>query len=490
MVPFLHRLIHSLNNQKGETAFVINDKSYSYATLQQAVRSTGIYLAEQTSNEQRIGVLLDNSIETYASVLAILLSGKTYVPIHPGHPENKNIQIIIQAGLKTVLGNKNQAEEGAFNLVTIVQPEFKADADYEFKTDTNDQTEAYILFTSGTTGVPKGVPITYENIDAFLYAFFEIFNDLKPSDKFLQMFDLTFDLSVMSYLAPLCVGASVYTLPNTGVKYLNIYTTLEDQNITFALMVPSMIQLLQPYFEEINLPAMRYSLFCGEALLQSTVTQWQKCIPNAQIWNVYGPTEATIFCTAYHIANNKVKAYNDMVCIGHEMISTQCIIIDENQNEMADGEKGELCISGSQLTKGYLNNSEKNKEAFFEKDGIRFYKTGDICFRDLDGDFSYCGRSDHQVKLQGFRVELSEIEFYAKKCLQGVNTVAIVKTNDKKIDELHLFTEPTGTTDEQLLDLLKTSLPAYMIPQFIHRVNSFPLNANGKTDRKALSAQL
>lgn len=490
MVQFLHRITHSFSNENSEIAFVINEKNYSYAYMRQWVCSIGVSLGEKAGSEQRIGILVDNSIEMYASVLAILLSGKTYVPIHPGHPANKNEQIITQAGLKTVLGNTNPVKENLFDSVTVLRPELKTNAQFEFKTNTNSQTEAYILFTSGTTGVPKGVPITYGNVDAFLNSFFEIFSDLKSGDKFLQMFDLTFDLSVMSYLAPLCIGASVHTLPNEGVKYLNIYSTLEDGQITFALMVPSMIQLLQPYFEEINLPALRYSLFCGEALLQSTVKQWQQCIPNASVWNVYGPTEATIFCTCYRLPETGVKTYNDMVCIGQEMSSTRCILIDENTNEVASGNKGELCISGTQLTQGYVNNPEKNKEVFFDKNGIRFYKTGDICLRDAEGDLSYCGRTDHQVKLQGFRVELSEIEFYAKKVTNGANSVAIVKTNAKKIDELHLFTEAADITDEQLLDLLKTKLPAYMIPQFIHRVSTFPLNANGKTDRKALSAQL
>lgn len=490
-IKFLDNLTRSFVQSPEQTAFVINNQPYSYSYLQHLIRSIGNDLATKAPGEQRIGVLLDNSIETYASVLALLLDGKTYVPIHPAHPANKNEQIIKQAGLKTILGNKNDARGNEYAGITFIQPVWKENVTYQFPDSYHPSAEAYILFTSGTTGVPKGVPITFGNIEAFLSSFFEVFHDLHADDRFLQMFDLTFDLSVMSYLAPLCIGASVFTLPNEGVKYLNIYTILENREITFALMVPSMIQLLQPYFEEISLPALRYSLFCGEALLQSTVQEWQKCIPNASVWNVYGPTEATIFCTCYRVnKTTEVKTYNGMVSIGKEMSSARCIIVDDQLNEVPRGEKGELCIAGSQLTGGYINNPEKNLEAFFEKNGIRFYKTGDICFRDADGDLSYCGRIDHQVKLQGFRVELSEIEFYAKQCLNGINTVAIVRANEKKIDELHLFTEQTDITDEHILELLKTKLPAYMIPQFIHRVTSFPLNANGKIDRKSLSAQI
>ncbi len=203
------------------------------------------------------------------------------------------------------------------------------------------QAIAYILFTSGSTGIPKGVPISYSNLQAFLEGLETMGVKLNTSDRCLQMFDLTFDLSVMSYLTPLLAGAAVYTVPEGEIKFMAVYRLLEEYEITCALMVPSVLTYLLPYLEDIDLPAMRFSLFCGEALYQDAAFAWQKSVPNARVWNVYGPTEATIFCTYSAIRDN--LAYNGIVSIGSPMQHVQCLVLDE-QNHIAETHtKGELC---------------------------------------------------------------------------------------------------------------------------------------------------
>jgi D-alanine--poly(phosphoribitol) ligase subunit 1 len=296
----------------------------------------------------------------------------------------------------------------------------------------------------------------------------------------------------MSYLVPFLKGACVYTVPNNKIKYGCIVELLEEQRLTIALMVPSVLHYLRPYFEEINFPDMRYSLLCGEALPLDLTDDWSRCVPNSKIINVYGPTEDTVFCTHYNFNRNKQnKSYNGILSIGKSMEGTDMIIVDENNKILSSNKSGELCLSGRQLTPGYWNNEIKNKEAFFEieyKDKLtKFYKTGDLCSSDDDGDFFYLGRLDHQVKIQGFRVELSEIEFHCKTYLDKLNVIALAYSNKTGNTEIGLAIESSDFDTDGLLEFIKVKIPGYMIPSKIRFIKPFPLNVNGKTDRKVLS---
>jgi non-ribosomal peptide synthetase component F len=304
------------------------------------------------------------------------------------------------------------------------------------------------------------------------------------------MFDLTFDLSLMSYCVPLTLGACVYTVPPEGIKYMEIYRLLEDHELTCALVVPSILAHLRPYFPEIRLPKLRYSLFCGEALYDDLVTEWSECVPAARVQNVYGPTEATIFCLAYDCDRGVPhKSTNGIVSIGKPMDGVGILLVDDARRPVAPGEKGELCLRGDQLTPGYWNNPEKNREAFFEHEGEVYYRSGDLCWQDADGDVMYSGRADHQVKIQGFRVELSEIEHHARE-LTGIKHLAAVTCPDSAGNvTLHLFFEGAAEQIPALLAGLRTKLPAYMIPARTVNLDALPLNVNGKIDRPALVAR-
>ncbi len=344
------------------------------------------------------------------------------------------------------------------------------------------------MFTSGSTGKPKGVPITRGNVGAFVHAFWNIGYSLDENDRCLQPFDLTFDLSVMSYLIPLLRGACVYTVPSSQIRYSFIAQLLEDHSLTIALMVPSTIRYLRPYFDEIRLPALKYSLFCGEALSLDLVKEWSKCVPNAIIDNVYGPTEDTIFCSNYRYNKEGIiKSYNGIMSIGKSMTSGHMIIVNNENQEISAGHQGELCLSGSQLTPGYWKNPQKNSESFFvDNNHRRFYKTGDLCFKDAEGDIMYVGRMDHQVKVQGYRIELGEIEHHACEFLEGSNTVALTFENKEGNTEIILFVEGSILDTNALLNYLKSKMPGYMIPSKILISERFPLNINGKIDRKEL----
>jgi len=254
-----------------------------------------------------------------------------------------------------------------------------------------------------------------------------------------------------------------------------------------------MLNYLRPYFEEIDCPKMKYSLFCGEALFESVTDEWAKCIPNAKIDNVYGPTEDTIFCTVYtYNRNGNNESKNDILSIGKAMYHNYVDVFDEENNIVNTGEIGELCLSGKQLTTGYINNDKLNQEKFFFKElsgeKIRFYRTGDLCIRNSTGNFDFIGRKDSQVKIQGYRIELGEIEHHCRDFLKEINSVAISFNNESNNTEIALFIETyeQNVVINELKEFLYAKLPAYMVPTKYCFVPKFPVNSSDKIDRVKL----
>lgn len=489
----LQQLKENFTKYGTRNAFYIKEEFYTYAQLSQKALGIATWLNKNNPNKKRVGIIADDDFNTYAAILGVLFSGAAYVPILPSYPKDRSQSIIDQAGIEILLSplKKEELTNNLNSTDKVIEIDTIASFEGEYSIPNIKQNDfAYILFTSGSTGKPKGVPLSHENLWGFMDSFFALGYDLSENDKFLQMFDLTFDLSVMSYLAPLLVGGCVYTVGNETIKYMAIYSLLEDHELTFTLMVPSMLSYLRPYFDEMEFTKLRYSLFCGEALYAEIAQEWKQCLPDGKVENVYGPTEATIFCLAYDCSKD-IKSYNEMVCIGKPMKNVKAIAVDENNTPIAQGDKGELCVTGSQITPGYLNNPEKNAAAFFDLEGTRYYRTGDNVYQDENGDYMYCGRTDYQVKVKGgFRVELNEIEAHTRHHTHLSNIAAVAQNNDMGIAQIFLFIEKYEDSIDELTAYLKTQMPDYMLPEKIINVPSFPLNNNGKVDRKQLAATL
>lgn len=490
LVPVLRNI-----NEKPECkAFCINEVLYSYKQFGEYISRIRIALQKRVTGENPIGLIANDDIETYASIFAIWLEGKCYVPLHPNQPIDRCLEIVEQINPSLILDSSEETRYSN-DIVLMTKTLLFVKEFLDLQDIDSDNQLAYILFTSGSTGKPKGVMITKGNVGTFMDSFWETGIQVGSGDRCLQCFDLTFDVSVQCFLVALVRGACVYTVPHGQIKYIYVSTLIEDHKLTFGAMAPSMLRFMKQYFGEIDATSLKTCIFTAEACPLKLIEEWAQCAKNAEIYDFYGPTEATIYCTYYKLNRGaENKAYNGIISIGKPLSNVVAIIIDENSNIVNSGEKGELCVSGGHVTPGYLNRSQINDTSFFEKElngiKLRFYHTGDFCYLEPDGNIMYSGRLDQQTKIQGFRVELGEIEFHARAYLGNRNAVAIAFENDENITEIALFIESDTVISKEIIDFLRSKLPSYMIPTRVLCESVFPLNANDKIDKKRLKESL
>lgn len=489
----LSQVVQSLHSKVIRNAFFINGRYYNYGQFAQRISAIREEICELQSNEQVFALAIHDDLDTYASIFALWMEGKAYVPLHPNQPLERNLNIIQQVGLNNILDSADTSVFENHSLNVMHTGQYVYTSDYlDNWVEVSDDALAYILFTSGSTGVPKGVQITRGNVAAFTDSFWKTGINITEEDRCLQVFDLTFDVSVQSYLVALTRGACVYTVPYGQVKYLYAASLIQEHKITFGAMAPSMLTYLRPYFDEFDATSMRTTILTAEACPVDLMEDWYKCAKNTEIYDFYGPTEATIYCTYYHLnrdGNN--LSQNGIISIGRPMANVQAIIMREDGQLVVGQEKGELCIAGGQVTPGYWNNEEKNASSFFFRDDVRYYHTGDLCYWSESGNILYCGRIDQQAKIQGFRVELGEIEHHAREFYnKEYRVVAIAFDNAQKITEIALFIESTDQEKQELLAYLRSKMPHYMIPSRIIFEPNFPLNKSEKIDRNSLKLKL
>jgi len=488
-MKLISKAIESFKANSDRNAFCINSIYYTYGDLIESISSIRSLIKDGVDLDQKnIGLITNDDLQTYAAIFALWLEGKSYIPLNPSAPVDRNSFVLKEIGCDFVIDSSETLMlEKDFDVISTKELQ-SAQPDLE-PVQSSKGDLAYILFTSGSTGLPKGVSITFENITAFVDAL-EVNDDHKitSEDRCLQMFDLTFDFSMLSFLRPLLYGACIYTIPQDQIKYFYIYKLIVEAELTCLFVVPSVIYYLRPYFEEINATNVRYCCFGGAALDTEIVNEWKQCIPNSNIYNVYGPSECTVIISYYSLFQKTGnKSLNGVVSLGKVIDQIIIIIIDNDNNIVDNGEKGELALAGNQLTPGYCNNKQKNKESFFVKDykgkQLRFYKTGDLCFQDNDGDLFFVGRKDFQAKIRGYRVELSEIEFQIKQKLNKLNLIVIDFVNELGNTEIGLAVESEVIETKKVFDYIKTKLPDYMIPTQTRFIHQLPLSNNGKIDR-------
>ncbi len=350
---------------------------------------------------------------------------------------------------------------------------------------------AYLLFTSGSTGIPKGVPISHSNVVAYVNYLKDRYQ-IVPEDRFSQTFDLTFDLSVHDQFLCWAGGASLYIIPPKSAMAPARF--IRKHQLTCWFSVPSVGMFMRRFrmLKPDSLPSLRLSLFCGEPLPVTVAEDWQAAASNSILENIYGPTEATIGITHYRWKPNQENlAHNGIVAIGQIFATQDYRIVDANRRNVKQGETGELMLGGSQVCSGYWDSIEKTAAQFLTLEGEEgfWYATGDLVRETASKDILYIGRKDFQVKIRGFRVELEEISHLIQRFTGAERAVSIAHPIENGIAEsvYSFVTEGVLQTEEEILEHCRAHLPDYMIPKALIFVPDFPLSANGKIDQLKLA---
>ncbi len=468
-----------------------------------------------------IGILAGTNTLTYATVLGILNAGKGYLPLACDYPTTRIIDMVkrgevthlfvdedavstlkgmlehidwpLNICIATVDGGRSDSID-ALGREHRIHRYFDIDINPDSERNITDAVAfdlpAYLLFTSGSTGVPKGVMVSHGNARHFVDSIVTMY-DFGSSDRFSQNFDLTFDLSVFDIFVCFEVGACLCP-PTAGDKVLP-KRYINRTNISVWFSVPSVVNAMQRSRQlgDGAFPRLRYSLFCGEALTAKAARLWQDAAPDSTLENLYGPTEATVACTSFALTDFDNEKDESVVPIGVAFPGLQTKILDENLQPVPAGETGELWVGGPQVALGYLNDPEQTKARFVadEKGKINFYRTGDRVFFDCKKNaLCYIGRVDHQIKLMGYRIELAEVEKALRACNGGENAVAIALPPGGPYTDLKGVMEAVADenhNEEKAVARLRSLLPDYMMPSEIVFMAKLPLNHNGKIDREA-----
>jgi amino acid adenylation domain-containing protein len=497
-------------------ALVVNGERLSYRQLagKAAALASTIDRFEEGSNPL-VGLLAHRSVNAYAGVLGILGAGKGYVPLNPKFPAERTRSMLLLSGCRTlVVGSECLSQLSRLlplveQSLTVILPDISDPAAlpselcnhrlvfagdipqaprYPFRTEVDADAIAYLMFTSGSTGVPKGVPIHHRNVRSYVHYVCDRYQ-VTEQDRFSQEFDLTFDLSVHDMFVCWERGACLFCVPEPSVMAPAKF--IRDHQLTMWFSVPSVIALLSRVrlLSPKCFPSLRYSLFCGEPLPAVSAELWLRAAYNSVLENLYGPTEATIAISHYRWDEKRspTECVNGIVPIGWPFAGQSASIVGENGVELRPGCVGELCLQGSQVTTGYWNDSEKTRERFvrFGRAGhARWYRTGDLARKDENGCICYLGRTDHQCKIRGYRVELQEIEAVLRKLCNSEAVSIPWPLRQGSADGVVAVVAGEQTPSEQrILSLCAELLPPYMVPSKIYFLEQLPLNANGKIDR-------
>ena len=468
-------------------------------------------------------VLVERDATGFAAILGALMSGTGYAPLNPRVPPPRLAVMLERSGCSTLVADAaEQARLGdvlalapgvrtvvlagdaggaaaaalrsAFGAVRFVTPDEFAAASAWSPPACDPDAPAYLLFTSGSTGTPKGVAVAHRSIRRFLDVVVERYS-LEPTDRFSQMFELVFDLSLFDLFAAWECGGAICTPTADQMRIPADH--VRDAALSVWFSVPSAAVLLRRLglLAPGAFPRLRVSLFCGEALPSEAAAAWAAAAPASVVENLYGPTEATLACTAHRWDRAAAPSAADdgIVPIGMPFPGMTARVVDELFRDVGPDTPGELLVAGPQVALGYWRDPEATAARFVRPapgEAVH-YRTGDRVRRGADGVLRFLGRADHQVKVRGHRVELGDVEAAVRSAAAAEVVVALGwPVVSGSAQGLVAFVQAERVDAPRLRAAVAALVPSYMVPARFVAVPAMPLNPNGKVDRKALAASL
>lgn len=466
-----------VNKTPNKVALIFENKEFTYEHLNQLSNQFADFLSSlcPIESDDLIGIKLERNEWMIVAVLGVLKSKGAYVPIDPTYPKQRIEYIESDSNCKIIVNENTiksfQKKIGKYDKNFVTQGVKSCDL-------------AYVIYTSGSTGQPKGVMIEHKNAVSFLQNMDDNFQ-FKNYDTIAGTTNIVFDIAFLEIFGSLCSGRKLVLFSSEELMLPDLFVSnLLKNKVQILQVTPSRFNLLSPILESTILPDLKQILIGGEAFpktLFNNINNFQ----GINFINVYGPTEATIWSTCLNINKSKYLS------IGKPLLNEQVYVLSEKLELQPIGVVGELCISGTGLSRGYLNREDLTKEKFIAhpfKEGARLYKTGDLAKWSPDGTIVFLGRKDDQVKIRGHRIELGEIEHFLQKqpsIVQSIVMIQKVKGSDVLVG--YLVSNEVLDTD-RIRKSLSSELPDYMIPNYYVALEKLPLTPNGKVDRKVLSS--
>ncbi|KAF7781237.1 arthrofactin-type cyclic lipopeptide synthetase C [Pseudoalteromonas rubra] len=499
----VHQLIETRAAQCDARIAVKNHEgTLSYQQLNERANQLAHYLRaeHQVGPDTLVGLCVGRSLEMMVAVLAILKAGGAYVPLDPEYPQERLAYMVEDTGLSVVLTQQKAAGIlNDFNVTAVLLDNASQFANYPVSNPDvtlNPDSLAYVMYTSGSTGNPKGVMISHHNLINFA-ANCEQRYEITEADNVLQFSTMNFDIFVEEWLATLTQGATLVLRDEDVSLSREAFIAFCDSHaISVASLPTAFWHMLALSEAELESLALRLVIVGGEALDKQSVASLK---PGFVLLNTYGPTETTVTASGYAISGG----YDDprAVPIGRANVNTATLVLSEQLTLCPPGVVGELYVSGQCLASGYLHQSELTAERFIDNPycdpanpalSARLYKTGDLVRIGVDGEIEFVGRSDDQVKIRGFRVELGEIETQLMSYAEVESAVVLAEAGKQGGKVLRAFVKAESEQTNDLIDALQQhlsgNLPDYMVPSAYSFVNQWPLTANGKLDKRALLA--